>query len=1119
MNIEANDVLIDDDEILPEIDIRELLTIEQLQEFNSNFVAFTDNDIYILMNELLKSSESSMNYISLYKSVLNKEPFSIYHYNLLPKIYAIRKDYEEEKDENSDSDDEESGSDSGSETEPTEIQKYFRDYENALTARSYNLQQILINKASFPFDTLNIMQKDDKPFNLTIQEPGEVLLDDNDENTDKFNFSRTRITIADIDYFNDIRVDGLIFNQPKWTTESYLYEINKPKPLSLRKLISIYDILNMNELQKLITDKIIPKFDSILKNIKTRLDLHQLSLLLSLNGFKIDELSTEQFTKLQDHLASIIHSDEDNEDKEDTSKSLNIIKLNDNYNKFKDILDSHFSKFGLLLDEQTKLAVLQQIQTYLSGNLQQAAIVLQNEVLTEVLLNDLKTTTNTEEVINKVRTFLIQTNTNKALEFFNEYKALKSPDNIDEIIDRYNLIDKKYIDYTDNLNIDIGADLKEFVLGTDTKKYDGAPNRELDQIYAEELELLIPIEETEIESDIADVLSSLEENIVFNPSDFDQYDDSVKDILLKIIPYFLKISYISGLAFDTKKICDRLAKTIIFDSRKSQIIKELGDTEVADSVIDSIINQNTPEDALLIIQEIANQEIVVKLQSKYFEIYKTWDKECKKSIIECMTLWWLDLLESSLRGTLNFNIFNGYIQFAPLWNKFGPPLQPKAETGIIIYLANVSLILLNSFGYDKEREFIKLIELNANNKYKEKLNELQQLWTNIKDNQIVEDNVEKAKLSLIETIRQLNAKKKPKNYIPSFVNAFLYLPMLIPQKHIKNANWAQGCCLAELNDDYESDADWRNFSNLAGLKDIKKNLSLSKNKFIKNRADYYYFTKKIDDKIEKYVFNKIDCVTKETESEKEEIKKSENIDYNWLPRFKNDSQKLKETIVAIINTIYKGKSASIMNVFNNINSIDNSIALLSIIIKYLYQSNLALNNKFITDSLIFCKEMKSYMNTLTQDDVNISKYIIARALCYPGNYNNNKIALPSGIQESVYPNIIKEHYKNIIDWDKSKKILNDDEIKEYLNTMREKQKDIILDNLNAIEDNSEKQVLTDMKNFGLISYTNLYKKQNDEELKVPEEYIDEDLEGELDFAQRPTDEDDLDDDNLGDYWA
>lgn len=1113
MNIQPNDVLIDDDEILPEIDIRELLTIEQLQEFNNNFVAFTDNDIYIMMNDLLQNTNLSMNYINLYKSVLNKPEFSIYKYNIIPKIYGFRKDYEEDK--GSESDGESDGSEDSDE-EPSEIKKYFRDYENALTARNYSLQQILINKISFPFRILNIMEEERKPFQFTITEPGEIILEYDDI------LDISRITIADINYFDKILISALIFKQPKFTIHSYLYETYKQKALNINKLIDIDNIDNIADIKKTIIEKVIPKFDSVIKTINRRLNLRELSLLLSINAYNLDELSKEQFEKLQEHLSSIIQSEEsdsNNSDKDSDSHGndrFKVIKIRNKYNNFIDILKPHFTKFDILTDQDNILIILQIISSFLNS-IEPSAIVLENEVSTIHILNELKNSGNYDEVINKVKTFLIQKNANKAMEFMDNYKKLKKPDDIDSIIEKYKLIGQKYIDYTEYLNININSDLKNIILGTNTKNYDGAPNKDADEIYAEDAEYVIPMDETDIELDISDVLTSIESNIEFNISDFDEYAEGVKDILIKIIPFFLKISYISGLPFNKKAISERISKTIIFESRKMQILKELPD--ISDIIINSVC-QNTFEESLVYIHEITNVDILTKLQDIFPSIYQSWDKECKKAIIEGMTLWWLDLLESSLRGVLKFSIFDGYLQYAPLWSKFGPPLQPKSSSGILIYLVNVSLIILETeLKIDNDKEFRKIIEYCANEKYKDKLTELDYLWKKIKDDEIVEDNVEKAKMSLIETIKQLQQKKRPKNYIPSFVNAFLYLPMLIPQKHIKNANWAQGCCLAELNESYESDADWRTFSSLAGLNAIKKDLSLSKNKFIKQRSNYYYYSKptNITDKVS---FEKIDCIQTTTKIEDEEavaekLKSLSELTFTWLPKIiKNDSKKMKDITTNIIKNIFTVKNSNIiLNIFDNITSINHSLSILILIITTLQKNS---DNDFIKDILIYCKEMKTYMNMLSQDDINQSKYIIAKALCFPGNYNpvSSKIILPSGIAENLYPDIKKEHLKNIIEWDKSRKIMNDEEIKEYLNTMREKQKDIILDNLNAIEDNAEKQLLSEMKNFGLISYTDIYKKSNDEEPVVEEAYLDEDLEGELDFAQKPTDSDDINDDMI-----
>ena len=795
------------------------------------------------------------------------------------------------------------------------------------------------------------------------------------------------------------------------------------------------------------------------------------------------------------------------------------------------------------------ITILQNITGFLT-NIDPQAIVLEDEISTINILTKLKADSNIDDIINKVHTFFIQKNRTKVMIFMDNYKQLRLPEELDKIIKKYSLIDTEYIDYADNLIIDTVSDLKEIVLGNNTKNYDGSPNKEQqEEIHAEDEEYLLPIDEneTEIETNIADVLTSLTALTASEISEIHKFTDGVKDILIKVIPILLKISYISGLPFDTKKICELLSNNILFESRRSQILKELPD--IAESLIEIIINQTKYEDAISFIHDIDNVNIVTKLQDIYPRIYKSWDKECNKCIIESLTIWWLDLLESSLRGNLKFNIFDGYIQYASYWNKFGPPLQPKATSGILIYLVNISSEILEEYDSDKS-DLRKSIETFANEKYKDKLNELLDLWKEIKDTEIVEDNFEKAKMSLIETIKQLQQKNKPKNYVSSFINAFLYLPEYFPKKSksIKNASWAQGCCLTKLDENYQSDADWRDFASLTQLLKIKN--GLSKNKFIGTRANYYYFSKKPrkeseateateareggpskphlkpskivipekekqQEKESKVIFEKIDCTAMNQEDEKDKENVAKNKEFIWLPKsIKNDSSKMKKTTEAMLKSIFTIKNASIMSkIFENIMSISHSISILNIIISSLQKYK---TNSFVNGILVYCKEMKDYINILDQDDITLSKYILAKALCYPCNFDisKSKLVLPSGITEDIYPSIKKDHIKHIVEWDKSRTVMNDEEIKEYLNTMREKQKDIILDNLNAIEDNDEKQLLSEMKNFGLISYTDIYKKQNDEEIVVEEHYLDEDLVGESDFAMESTDPDQNNEEDL-----
>jgi GTPase SAR1 family protein len=303
-----------------------------------------------------------------------------------------------------------------------------------------------------------------------------------------------------------------------------------------------------------------------------------------------------------------------------------------------------------------------------------------------------------------------------------------------------------------------------------------------------------------------------------------------------------------------------------------------------------------------------------------------------------------------------------------------------------------------------------------------------------------------------------------------------------------------------LNEKYEPDADWKNIGSLWSLKQ-----SLSKDKFIKNRQPYFYFIKKQEKKEADNLFIKPDIDNIESD-----IVAKKEFNYDWLPEYIiNDAKEAKTVTSNIIKNIYDIKKANtILNILENVTLLECKSILL-LLTKSLY----SFKNDLLTNSIIYCKEMREYINELQQEDISIIKYAIAKALCFPGSYNT-KLILPNNIPENLYPNIKKQNYKNIIAWDKTRFKMTEDEINDYLAKMREKQKDVILDNLNRIDDDNEKQIINDMKNFKLIKFTEIYKGFGDEEIPEYNDDIDEDIEGENDFIAETTNPDDLNEDIL-----
>jgi hypothetical protein len=110
---------VEEDEILPEIEIREFLSIEKMLEHDPKFVQSSYNEIVDLMGELLKNSARARVFADLHKSIINPNEKSLTDFTTF-KVELERKSLQEDDNE------------------------YINEYINAHKGDYYKLQQKLL---------------------------------------------------------------------------------------------------------------------------------------------------------------------------------------------------------------------------------------------------------------------------------------------------------------------------------------------------------------------------------------------------------------------------------------------------------------------------------------------------------------------------------------------------------------------------------------------------------------------------------------------------------------------------------------------------------------------------------------------------------------------------------------------------------------------------------------------------------------------------------------------------------------------------------------------------------------------------------------------------------------
>jgi len=403
-----------------------------------------------------------------------------------------------------------------------------------------------------------------------------------------------------------------------------------------------------------------------------------------------------------------------------------------------------------------------------------------------------------------------------------------------------------------------------------------------------------------------------------------------------------------------------------------------------------------------------------------------------------IAVWWVNLQTIAFDGLLDISNLQLSQEYKYLFSLQGYPLTSQSHTGILPYILS----------FVGSPEFDKTVD-----------NVLETYFTTemrtLKDRQ--NSKVNQIQSNLIEAIQAIKAKKRV-NLIGTYISSYIYLPSLLPQKAIpkKQLAWLQGCCLVPLNNNYESDVDWK--KSLAALYSIKQ--QLYKDKFHKGRGVMYVPLKQVENtEKEQGSVTKIPFTVESPDSE---------------PTFTSTLQipvDPENVAKELVNKAYSRTNASnIIKLFDKFNK-DNTSRILNIV-------SLQLKKPF--------KELKEFVDSVNDNNNDTFKYIVALAITKDLNE----------IQKNRCASLLE-------DWRKVNTVMTVDEITQYINNMREKQKNISLEKLNNMED-IDRENVTELKKLGII---NLVSK---EELRdTSEEASDEqmDLEGEMEFMPGSTDAD------------
>lgn len=301
--------------------------------------------------------------------------------------------------------------------------------------------------------------------------------------------------------------------------------------------------------------------------------------------------------------------------------------------------------------------------------------------------------------------------------------------------------------------------------------------------------------------------------------------EGAREIAELVLPTIVMLRDVVGLPLDLDSMVRdvlEVAECVQRPSRLTALTTAL--PEISPEVARMLFRVTGAEraDIGIILRAVLPEDRASKAVGMVKTVLAGFEDACTETFYTCIAWWSLTLLAASLEDRLAFDPMAGMVSCLYRWGPFGMPLQAASvPEGIVPYIACVikeiapqlpSALELGITPRTETEEIAKRIAATMQGAYEDTLTTLQEAWAVYKRERGHREhhpNVRAAEISLLETIK---AKNKDR-IIPEFIQAFLLLPQML------GAQGAYGCCYQQLGQDYRADSDWSHLPLLRRPKD------------------------------------------------------------------------------------------------------------------------------------------------------------------------------------------------------------------------------------------------------------------------------------------------------------
>jgi hypothetical protein len=747
-------------------------------------------------------------------------------------------------------------------------------------------------------------------------------------------------------------------------------------------------------------EKVCPSVHSIIaREFDTLPDLAELTDAFSKYNLDINNLTTRQFDDLKQALETL--KEDEHADKETAKKNTAQMKIRDSV-----AFISACKALVAKLSSQNPEKVMETLATV-------EVPVIDNTGIPdpEQLYHELSTGVLTiEEAQLKIKAWYSSLHAKRVMTFLHDIRLFKLPEATEfkEPMD----YEEKWLPFAS-----LYEDIAEFLKGEDTVLYDGDPNIVPSDVFEElTTEFAPPVgaEDTDENDAVGtlpppDVLPNIEE-------------EGARELALAVYPLVKRIVGVSGLPGSIEQTMEQVSQHIHRKSRLQQVKEAMGsDTEAPDEALERLVAEERYSAA----------------------IKNEWERAKRHCILLFLAEWWIQLMQAIITGSLVFDpAVQASMEYVHLWS----------PTDSLKYIAAIveDIIPWENFTSD----FMTLVMEQHGAVYADILEGLKTVRPET-------DNAEKAKVSLIETIKAFKANRST-NLLPAFIAAYMYLPSLIPQKGInrRQVAWLQGCCLADVTHGYEVDGDWK--KSQAALYSMK--IQIGKERWLKPRRKL-----RVMSPVPVSTAKETKAMEKKTQrpTDKQNLLDADDeevipvVNGTWLTNevaslLRKDASTVLNAAKDMINKHFSTEQAKYLNtaVFSSDLSFEQVIMVMMYIMTAL-NANKQIKEK--DEILVTLKQMKVYMNQhACMYDVSVSMhsvlYVLALALCEGVARNNTMKTL---------------YYGTVSKWVNTNAIMTPEKVADFINKKREEQKMLSLVKLDNMDDD-DRVNMTEMKKLNLI---------------------------------------------------